>query len=342
MWKRILVLAALMLICHEEVLADGGFIAPEGFFMYEPVQRAFIDYDHESGTENLTILPKFHGDALAFAWVVPVPGLPEVALADLQLFRDLDMLTQPDYRSRDGDWDCFGGPGGPDYLIADGGFEVIGSSLVGYYQTMILAATEAPALLDFLTALGFLHDGNREAATAAINDYVDRSWYFVTMQVDSTALAEINPYFHDRPGPYWGNLDPIQLTFASDDIIYPMKISALSASDVTEVYLYVNADHRLTFAGADTYYANRFTSVDYHKAARLPYLREVIREGDFLTKLHCRLGPAQMTRDIVLEPAATDDEIQLILYSGFPWTGLLLLGVPLAAAAKRRFWVGRG
>jgi len=334
-------LAALTLVHPAAVLGDGGFVAPEGSFMYEPTQQAFIDYDSESKTEQLSILPGFYGDANAFAWIVPVPGLPEVALADRQLFRDLDNLTRPVYRSRDGDWDCFQRDDlfGPD--ARDGEVEIIDSRLVGYYQTMTVAATEAPALLDSLTAWGFLHQENLEATTAAITDYVDRSWYFVTFQIDSTALAEVDSYGYYGPYGYvHGGLDPIQLTFASDEIIYPMKISAISAADDSRVHIYVNTDHRMDFAGADTYYANRFSSGELNEISHFPSLRAVLQPGDFLTKLHRGYRPEQMTEDIILQRAPSDDEFQLIHYSGFPWTGILLLAPPLVLAIKRRFWIG--
>jgi hypothetical protein len=338
------VLAALLLVCPGKAQADGGFVSPPEYIMYEPAQRAFLDYDHESGTEQLSILPSFHGDAHTFAWIIPVPGLPEVALADRQLFRDLDTLTRPEYRSRDGDWDCF--TRNEDIYQPDtaaDGFQIITSGLVGYYQTLVLSATEAADLLAFLTDLGFLHDGNRETATAAINDYVQRSWYFVAMQVDSTALAEINPYYHEGYyGYYSGNLEPIELTFAADDIIYPMKISALSAAEDSRVLLYVKSDHRMTFAGASATYANRFSSGEIEQIAYHASLREVILPGDFLTRLERGYRPAQMTEDIVLERAPTDEEFRLIHYSGFPWTGALLLSLPVAVAVKRRFWIRRG
>ena len=268
-----------------------------------------------------------------------MPGLPEVALADRQLFRDLDMLTRPVYRSRDGDWDCF--PSDEVYSpdAASGGVEIIDSQLVGYYQTMTLAATEAPVLLDSLTVWGFLHQENLEAITAAITDYVDRSWYFVTLQVDSTALAEIDS--HGYYGPYGfvhGGLDPIQLTFTSDEIVYPMKISAISAAENSQVHLFVNTDHRMTFPGAATYYANRFSSGELNEISRYPSLRAVLQPGDFLTKLYRGFRPEQMTEDIILQRTSSDDEFKLIHYSGFPWTGVLLLAAPLFVAIKRNFF----
>ena len=336
-------LAALLLIQAPTVIADGGFVFPKGSFMYEPIQQALIEYDSDTETEHLSIQPGFYGDATTFAWIVPVPGLPEVTLAEERLFWDLDSLTRPVYRSRDGDWDCMGDRGiySPDE--AAGGFEIISSQLVGYYQTLVLAATEAPALLEFLTTLGFLHEDNLETTTAIINDYVERSWYFVAMQVDSTALAELNPYGNGGYfGYYSGRLDPIRLTFASDRIIYPMKISAMSAADESTVHLYVKSDHRMTFSGASTYYANRLSSEELNDLSPYTSLRTFLQPGDFLTKLHRVYLPGQMTEDIILRRASSDDEFQLINYSGIPWTGVLFLSVPMAVAVKRRFWIRGG
>ena len=334
------VLVALFLIHPPTAFADGGFVFPKGSFMYEPIQQALIDYDSDTKTEQLSIQPGFYGDATSFAWIVPVPNLPEVTLAEKRLFRDLDGLTRPVYRSRDGDWDCLGNRGVYSPDAADGGYEIISSQLVGYYQTLVLAATEAPALLEFLTELGFLHEDNLETTTAIINDYVERSWYFVAMQVDSTALAELNPYGHY--GHYSGGLDPIRLTFDSDEIIYPMKISAMSAADESTVHLYVKTDHRMTFTGASTYYANRFSSGELNDLSPYTSLRTILQPGDFLTKLQRGYLPEQMTEDIILRRASSDDEFHLINYSGCPWTGILLISVPMAVAVKRRFWIRMG
>lgn len=334
------VLAAFILLLPSSSQADGFFVSPPETIIYEPTQQAFIDYNSETGTEKLSIQPGFEGDAKSFAWVVPVPNLPEVALAEKRLFRDLDELTRAVHHSRDGDWDCWGSQQVYSPDMANGGIEIISSELVGYYQTLVLAATEAPALMEFLTSLGFLHEGNLEATTAAIDDYVARSWYFVAMQVDSTALAEIDPYSHGGYyGYYYGGLDPIQLTFSSDEIIYPMKISALSAASNSKVHLYVKTDHRVIFPGASTYYANRFSSAEIDGIPRHMAFREDFQPGDFLTRLQRGYRPAQMTEDIILAAAPNNDEFRMVTFSGFPWTGLLVFSVPMAIAVKRRFWL---
>jgi hypothetical protein len=337
--KGILLLTALL--AAGGASADGMFISPPESFMYEPVQQAFLDWNESTGTEALSILPSFYGNASGFAWVVPVPSLPQLQLADRQLFQELDMISQPVYRSRDGQWNCLGSEtydyGGVP-LPADNGVDVINTELVGYYQTMIVASDSAPALLDSLTAWGFLHSGNIADATAAITDYVERDWYFVTMQVDSTALEEHygghggDDYYYPY---YYGGLDPITLTFAADEPVYPMKISAFSAAEDTRVHLYVRADHRLTFPGAETFYANRFSAGELADLPYYPFLQQTLHPGDFVTKLRRGYTPADMTQDIVLTRAASDEEFRLVSYSGWPATTLLLMGPTVLWGLRR-------
>lgn len=335
-YPRTHLLTAVILLTAGAALADGMFITPPGSFMYEPVQQAFIEWDAAAETEALTILPAFYGDASGFAWIVPVPGLPQLELADRELFYDLESVTSPVYRWRDGNWNCLGDRGYDVVAPSYDGVQIIDSETIGYYQTMILSSDSAPALLDSLTAWGFLHPGNIDAASAAINDYVERSWYFVTMQVDSDALDEYYyGGYYDAPY-YYGGLDPIRLTFGTAAPVYPMKISAYSAADDTRVHLYLKADHRMTFDGAETYYANRFSA---QELAELPYFRslhQVFQPGDYLTKLRRGYSPAQMTQDITLVRASSDEEFRLVNYSGWPVTTILLLGSPVVWGLRRR------
>jgi hypothetical protein len=326
-----LVLAALILGGPAHSHADGAYLTPPEYRMVEPVQQALLEYDSATGTERLTIQPGFQGDAAAFVWLVPVPGLPTVAPASRYVFSYLSTLTRPAYRDRDGDWDCFQSPSYDTEPYANGGVEVISQQLVGYYDALVLGATEAPALFDSLTTWGFLHAGNEAAATAALADYIADGWYFVAMRVDTLALAELESW-----NSHYLALDPVQLTFAAAAPVYPMKISALSASDVSEVHLYVAADHRMTFAGADTYYANHIAEADRNLRQAYPLLAEVLRPGVFLTRLYRGYRAAEMTEDVYLQRAPQDDEFRLVDYGGFPVTGVLLLGPPAGWLVWRR------
>jgi hypothetical protein len=338
--KKTILLTALVfsiIIFPLPVLADGMFISPRGSFMYEPGQQAIIQYDSTTNQEELTIMPFYEGDAPGFAWVVPVPSQPEVTLADDQMFWDLDSITQPVTQSRDGSWGCFRENY---YDVYDGvalpSVQIISEDLVGYYQTLVVSATETSALMDSLTTWGFLHDENGTAVFEALEHYVDMGWYFVAMKVDADDLAKTTT---SEPAPiyYYGyGLEPVTFSFLSDDMVYPMRISSVSAYSSTVVNLFIIAEHRMQFPGAQTLYANRFSSGEISELAHLPALAGLLEPGIFMTKLQRRYTPSQMSEDIVFTTAANDNEFVMIYYSGLPLTGLLLFGPAAVWAFIRR------
>ena len=332
--KSLLLLALASL--PATALADGGFLVDPYYEIYETGQVAFIRYDSANGVEDLHILPEFEGNARNFAWIVPVPSLPTLAESSTQLFYDCARLASPVYRYRESSWGCEGSSIAYD-TVAENGVDVLESQTVGDYDTMILGADDAAVLTDSLTAWGFLHEDNQAAALAVLEGYVADGWYFVTLKIDSTAFDgwpravrsdRSEPYY-----PYYGWIDPIRITFASESIVYPMRISALSASALSEVVLYVAADHRMEFPGARIGYANRIGG-DELRAIRESYrsLGVLIGEGDYLTRLDRIFSPAEMDEDLLLTASANDAEIHQIRYSRIPLGLLLLL---LGAAGLR-------
>jgi hypothetical protein len=208
------------------VLADGGFFTQAMLHdLYESAQRAVILYVNSTGNsiEHLILSVSFEGDAEDFAWVVPVPEKPEIAVTDPELFWELSDFTR---KIIPRGWGCAAAPSGQD------GVEVIEEQVVGPYATAILSATNATALVDWLSANGYIFP---EEGEEIISGYIEKEWYFVATKINAVeedtgdALAE-------------GAIEPIVLSFASDEIVYPLRITALSATS-PEVLLYVFADY---------------------------------------------------------------------------------------------------
>lgn len=341
----ILMAAAWQAVGPPPALADGMVLPYWDRELYEPVQVAFLRHDEELGIEHMTVMPKIWGAATDFAWVVPVPALPELAEADPALLEQLSSLSRPRYRSRDGFWNCENqftadpAAGGRDDLV-----EIVDERIVGIYQTMTLAADDAGALVDSLSAWGFLHEGNLTEVTALLDSYVQDDWYFVAMRVDSTAFFEDGPasFGGDKapvPPPYYDGpaVQPITFSFAADGLVYPLRISSVSAYEDSEVYLYTAASHRLDFPGAEALYANRLTAGELQAIRRqYPTAGALLKEGDFLTKLHRGYTPQQMTADIVLTRAPDDGEFLPITYSGFPVWSVVFLGTAAGCWVRRR------
>ena len=301
------------------VLADGGFFSAPEREIWESSQIAFIQL--ADGLEDLKILPGFNGTATDFAWIVPVPAVPELATADPELFYEAATLTQPVYKHRDAEWGCEQ----REYAIMNpDGVQIISEEVVGMYDTMVLGADNPDALADSLTEWGFLHAENIATVTPVLESYVYKGWVFVAMKVNEATLEEELPYLQD----YWyGQMQPIRLTFPSEEMVYPLHISSLSSTYRSEVVIYTVGEHRMTYPGAETWYANKISASELSAiSSRFPAVGAELAAGDFLTKLVREYSPSQMSADLVLTPAGADDEFRLVNYSGFPLFNLLLGG----------------
>lgn len=284
------------------VLADGCFF-PDSMYrdLYESAQKAVILYGNSTGnyTEHLILSVSFEGDAEDFAWIIPVPNQPEIAVTDAELFWELSEFTAAEVPNGKGGFGCFGATEGEG---DQGGVDVIEEQVVGPYATAILSATNATALVDWLNTNGYIFPEDGEEI---ISEYIEKEWYFVATKINAVeedtgyALAE-------------GAIEPIVLSFASDKIVYPLRISSLSATSATppEVLLYVFTDHIMVpeqyplYIGYGNWEENAFTlefgdsvSVeDLSEYEILPGLVSTYLPGDefYLTKLRGSINADQM------------------------------------------------
>jgi hypothetical protein len=293
-----LVAILFLLATATPVLADGGFFPDSVYYdLYESAQRAVILYGNSTGnyTEHLILSVSFEGDAEDFAWVIPVPNKPEIAVTDAELFWELSDFTATEFPGGGGGFGCFyyGAPAGQD------GVDVVEEQVVGPYATAILSATNATALADWLNANGYIFP---EEGEEIVSEYIEKEWYFVATKINAIdedtgdALAE-------------GAIEPIVLSFASDKIVYPLRITSLSATE-PQVLLYVFADHIMVpeqyplYFGYGNWTDNAFTlefgsnvSVeDLSEYEILPELVSTYLPGDefYLTKLRGWISADQM------------------------------------------------
>jgi hypothetical protein len=285
------------------VLADGGFF-PDSVYrdLYESAQKAVILYGNSTGnyTEHLILSVSFEGDAEDFAWVIPVPNMPEIAVTDAELFWELSEFTTAEVPGGGGGFGCLGGgAGAPE---DQGGVDVIEEQVVGPYATAILSATNATALVDWLNANGYIFPEDGEEI---VSEYIEKEWYFVATKIN--AIEEATGYALAE-----GAIEPIVLSFASNQTVYPLRISSLSTTTSTppEVLLYVFANHVMVpeqyplYIGYGNWEDNAFTleygnnvSVeDLSEYVILSELVSVYLPGDefYLTKLRGSISADQM------------------------------------------------
>ncbi|MFO7674768.1 MAG: DUF2330 domain-containing protein [bacterium] len=291
--------------------ADGGMVGPEGVEVVEHNQTAVIR--HFGGIEELTIATGFQAYS-GFAWIVPAPAHPAVDSAPGVLFAALYSYCRPILRG--GGFAC-------GYAISDDlgasepgrSVEQLEGGIIGEWEWALFRADEPDTLTAYLDSLGYyLPPG----VSGAFQHYIDKGWqYFVVCRVRE-----------DTRMPFGGHVG-IRLTFASDSIVYPLRISRIS-STAGPVTLYVLAEHRQMFDGARLKFSGRVGP------ATFPDLPGFADRDCRLTKLVRYYEPGGM-EDICLRRAPDDREFRDVEFHGAR-DGVLPVFALFAAAllARRR------
>lgn len=263
----------------------------------EAVQEtALVELD--GSTESVTVnIATDDSEASEAAFLMPVPARAEFTLADGELFADLDDVSAPriEYREveRDDDGDGAGAgapPGESEVTVTD-------HVEVGPYEVAQLTGTDSGAVAEWLDGQGFTLPTN---LAGQLDPYLADGWLVVAVHLTPKADGDT----------FAGGLPPMTLTFATDEPVYPMRLSA-AAEYSQPLRLYVLADHRMDIsnpapAGEDP----ELTFAGWVRPGDLsehPALAELVSEQRFLTRYDAEFRPEQITGDILLTRADTDD-----------------------------------
>lgn len=288
--KKIFCLILIFIIVNFYVfsisLADGGLF-PYGLYkdIYEPNQLAMIVFDDM--VEKIIFQVDYEGDADDFAWVIPVPGYPKLFPVEDEIFYELHELTKSIPPSSFG---CGWGAGAPLPGLEGEGVHVWEENQVGIYHTSTLSASDPNSLVEWLNDNGYAFPTQGQEI---LDYYVQKQWFFVAMKIQGEGMTDSFDY-------YTGAIQPIGITFFSDEMVYPLKISSVNVPLWgTEVLIYAFSDDRVTFPGAKEEYNNIITPDELEE---YPILQSLIDETFVLTKLRKTFTKNEMEDDLVLVP----------------------------------------
>ena len=211
------------------------------------------------GTITAHVLISYNGAAESFAWMVPVPSEPTLALSERMAFAILDVQTGPVLNGRDVDLcpdqryrctshgACYT-PGtvtpNSDASVADvtsaGGSDAGGSSgisatppgvvlvsaqEVGPYDTVVFAADDGSAAITWLQANDFIVN---ETMTPYMQPYLDAGMLFVAAKLDQD--AEVS------------EIAPLKMTYQGDKPMIPLKLTAVGTEPHLTVTSFVYGD----------------------------------------------------------------------------------------------------
>ena len=254
----LLAIVALPLLAAVPQPADSAccYFAAKDKDILQPAQKAFLTFDEAEKVETFTVQPKFEGNAADFGMVIPTPSKPKLDEMPRDFFKDLAIFTilEPmdiqKYKSNK-------------FLLATGGFnlekksedakstvKVLEMGVVGSLDYKIITAEKADDLYAWLKENKYSYGGDE--ATLAF--YIDKKWFFTVMKIDPMQMKK------RKDGSYEGEITPTRFAFASEKLVYPLKITQLSVKDKTEALFYIQTSHKVDLTG-DFSYEPSFTTM---------------------------------------------------------------------------------
>jgi hypothetical protein len=334
--SRALVLVMLLLAAQLVALAwpayacgCGGMVPPEQSRIAVGQESSVVRWDGE--TEDIVMRLSVSGDAEEAAWIMPVPHRATVRLGNWKIFSDLSRITTPEVRERSyfwprsGDWPLVESDGNATGAAPEDGAGVrdVGRQRLGPFDVARLTATDPDALSGWLDDNGFALPPR---LAKELKPYVEQKWEYVAVKLVPS----------ERDRALDGPLDPLHLTFKSDRLVYPMRLSR-AAREAQYLRLYVLAPHRMQprsdIGGdkPDLLYAGR---LDEQEGVQRP-LSELAGEETYLTAFDQSFPvPARINGDHELRPASSDSAFHKVEYDDelLRWGGVPAWLVTVMAA----------
>jgi hypothetical protein len=305
----------------------GTIAAPPGLGAEVASESAILS--HRDGVETIVLSLGVDSGTANAGLIVPTPSVATVSAADPALLESLRAQTVPRERIVDDWWGNKVNPG-----AADTAPTVVSRVDIGGLEATTLEATDTDGLSSWLSANGYEISAE---ASAQLQQYVDQRWHFVAVKLSATRAID-------------GTLAPIQISFASDSIVYPLAMAKAAAGEQS-MRLSVLADNRVDLvrngtsdqpldAAVRTVWAGPVS--ESALAALGSYLTVVdLRFDTPATQISSDIGVVQAPNDDVVDPAAV--VVRPIELLGFPlgtllavWAALGLLGLVAVTIARSR------
>jgi hypothetical protein len=304
-----------LLLSAPPTLACGGL-----FCQNVPVDQSAerIIFTVDAGTISAYVQINYTGNAPDFAWVVPVPSVPEVDVAEMSSFNELQTATDP----------VFMLPPVPNCLMdrmpvmesaAGGGVTVFSSGEAGPYAYDVVGAEagNADALIAWLNENKYRITPEMEPL---VHVYVDEGMVFLAMKL--------------RPDQGVQDIQPVKMTYQSQRPMIPLRLTAVAANPNMGVYTWIFgraqaepqnyaklevSDNDLSAGsfgsgtdylqqvglGIDRYEGKAFITEYAQPTSQLnvtdPLLRELRQRYPYVTRLYGQISPEEMTVDPVFD-----------------------------------------
>lgn len=303
-------LTALLCAAGALVVAPPAMACGCGGVVAEPGHRTTVDQETvlltgNGTTETVHMQLSMKSDADDLGLLVPTPTPATVALGDPEVFSDLSYVIRPRPVEKfhlfgpavlfGSDSDSAGRAGAP--ASTGGGVQAISTVNLGPLEATTLRADDPVALQKWL---GEHHYQLSENLATQVKPYVEENWAFVAVRLTQQGRQ------------LQGELPPLVMTFDSDHLVYPMRMSR-AADHPESVRTYVLGAHRVqrtdpTATGADPAgitFAGTVPAADVSSDS----LRRLLTDAPYLTVVDQYLSEptTAISSDFTFDRAPTDE-----------------------------------
>ncbi len=235
--------------------------AEDAFAVNQQAEQIIFEVQEDTISAHVRIF--YQGDPAEFAWLLPMPSVPDLELSNGLLFGLIDQQSAPQFRDETVNicpqqkYYCqTHDPCYEDELDADEGFfadaglafddsestdeapgrapavEVLARQQIGSYDTITFAADEADAAIDWLNDNGFIVN---ETMSPYMQPYLDMEMVFIASRL--------------VPGADLDEIRPLRLTYEAQAPSIPLQLTAIAAEPHMTVtaFIYANEEYDPAF-----------------------------------------------------------------------------------------------
>jgi len=319
-----MLLGLLTLLIVPYVGACGGLFCQNIPVDQQAERIIFTINDDDTVTAYVQI--NYTGSAHDFSWVVPLPAVPEVDVAEIASFDELSNFTQPMFIPPLMP-ECAPIPVPMAALSAaaesefdDAGVEVLAQGTAGPFAFDVVRSDDPNALITWLRTNSYVITEQMEPL---VRVYTDEGQVFLAMKLQPESGVQ--------------DIQPVKMTYAAENPVIPIRLTAVAANPNMSVLTWIFADAQAvplnyahptidernlrsdfsTFGGTNylslvdqtvdlydgrafiTEYAQTTTDFLINWRPSDPLVVELSREFDYMTRLFGRISPEEMTVDPV-------------------------------------------
>lgn len=305
----LLLALACILLSPLTALACGGLFSADSY-TEQSAERLIFAVD----PGKVTLYEQIHytGSPASFAWVLPVPAVPIVSTASVDLFRELDQQTAPRFYQNE-EAPC-GGYGASAPAPASGAVNVYSSGAVGPYSYNVISSNNPQALTSWLTGHHYKIPAESQAE---MQPYIAAHMFFLAMRLQGNATIQ--------------DMAPVKITYATSQpgITIPLRMATPMGKENLQVLVWIFGQSRyipqnyqslqLDYSrlGSDLYSRNAYPNLvsqavdsagghgfvtEYAQPtgnfyANDPELSALAKSHPYLTRMFTSIAPSQITLD---------------------------------------------